>query len=175
MIQRTIRTPRIPSWALFADKSPEIEGFFVVLYDFGCVCVSLRIHCIYPCPCIIRVCRILRHEPSCPLTHLGQCFLLTITGNFTAVDHYHAVGHIVDVKDVMVDKDGGFTRFLDAVHKVDQYGCLFEQRPMVGSSRTMISASKKRARTMATPCFSPPEYWPTWESGLTALEVKPMD
>ena len=59
--------------------------------------------------------------------------------------------------------------------KLSNFWVSFNESPIVGSSRMMMSASKYKARTIATPCLSPPENVPTRESGVTAAEVKPID
>ena len=48
------------------------------------------------------------------------------TGNFTTVDDHNPVGDIVDMDDIVINKNGRFTGFFDAINKVDKLGCLFE-------------------------------------------------
>ena len=47
---------------------------------------------------------------------------LEFTSNLATVDHHHTVSNIMDMQDVMVDKNGGFASLLDAVYEVDQFG-----------------------------------------------------
>ena len=58
--------------------------------------------------------------------------------------------------------------------KRSSFSVSLSERPIVGSSRMMMSASKWSARTMARPWRSPPESPVTVVSGVSTADVKPI-
>lgn len=58
---------------------------------------------------------------------------------------------------------------------VSSFSVSLSERPIVGSSRMMISASKWSALTIASPWRSPPDRPVTVVSGVRTADVKPID